>query len=432
MQTEKVSSLERRLDLAVSLAQFEAEVAKRIREMARKTKMHGFRPGKVPASVVEQQHGQEIRQKVLDEALQQGFSQAVGERNLSVVGHPRIEAKPAEEGVRDMMFTAVFEVYPEVVPGDMAEVTLERPEVVVSDTDIDETIEILRMQRAIYASVERAAAIGDQVNIDYSGTLDGVEFAGGQGTDHTLVLGMGHALKDFENPIIGMAPGERKSFGMTFPEDYPVPELAGKAVDFEIKLNSVAKIILPALDADFAKSLGIADGDLDEMRVEVRKNVEREVRQRIRSRLKKAVMQALIDSTSFELPQALIAMEIERLQRYAAEEMAANGVKTPESPLSPSMFLDQARRRVHLGLALAAVVKNNQLVPDPERVLLLVNEYAESYERPEELVAWYYASPERLSEVKSVALEDAVVDWVLGRANVVGKTLCFDDLTKEL
>lgn len=425
MQTENVSSLERRLDLAVPLAQFEAEVAKRIQKMARKIKMAGFRPGKVPLRVVEQQHGSDVRQEVLSEAVKQRFAQAIKEQNLNVAGYPRIEPKPAEEGVEDMVFSAVFEVFPEVVVGDITEVTLERPEVAVSDADVDKTIEILRKQRVTYAPVERAVATGDQVNIDYHGTLDGVEFKGGQAKGYTLLVGDGRALKDFEDAIIGMTPGESKTFGMTFPEDYQSKDLAGKAVNFEIKLNRVAEAKLPELDANFAKSLGIEDGDLDKMRVEIRKNVDREVKRRIQAQLKDTVMQVLVGASSFELPRALIEMEIERLRRFAAEDMAARGIK--EAPHA-SIFVDQAQHRVRLGLVLAEVVKRNQLVPDPAHVRSLVDEYAESYEKPEEVVAWYYSSPERLSEVESIALEESVVNWVLGRTKVVNKAVSFDEL----
>ncbi|MFA7241518.1 MAG: trigger factor [Sulfuricellaceae bacterium] len=428
MQTENVSSLERRLDLAVPLAQFEAEVAKRIQGMARKVKMAGFRPGKVPVRVVEQQHGQEVRQEVLSEAISQRFAQAIKELELNVAGYPRIEPKPAEEGGSDMVFSAVFEVYPEVVMDDITEVTLERPEVVVSDENVDKTIEILRKQRVIYTPVERAAAEGDQVNIDYHGTLDGVEFKGGQAKGYTLVVGEGHALKDFETAIVGMTAGESKTFGMTFPEDYHSKDLAGKLVNFDIKLNRVAEAVLPTLDADFAKSLGIEDGDLDKMRAEIRKNVEREVKRRIQAQLKETAMQVLVGAASFDLPRALIEMEIERLRRIAIEDMKSRGMKMPESSFPPSMYVDQAQQRVRLGLLLAAVVQANRLTPDPEHVRMLINEYAESYEQPEAIVAWYYASPERLSEVESIALEESVVNWVLGRARVIDKVVSFDEL----
>lgn len=428
MQTENVSSLERRLDLAVPLAQFEAEVQKRIHKLARTVKMHGFRPGKVPLKVVAQQHGPEVRQEVLSESIQQRFAQAVKEQNLNVAGYPRIEPKPAEEGVQNMVFSAVFEVYPQVVLGDVGAMKLERPEVSVSEADIDKTIEILRKQRVVYTPVERAAASGDQVNIDYHGTLDGVEFKGGQAKGYTLVVGEGHALKDFEYPIIGMNPGENKSFPLTFPENYHAEDLAGKSVNFEVKLNSVAEAKLPEVDADFAKSLGIDDGDLAEMRAEVRKNVEREVKRRVQAKIKEQAMKLLVEAATLELPQALIEMEIERLQRYAAEDMGTRGLKMTESSFPASMFVDQAQQRVRLGLVLAEVVQANKLVADPAQVRILVDEYAESYEHPEEVVAWYYSSPERLAEVESLALEGSVVNWVLDRAKVVEQAISFDEL----
>ena len=428
MQTENVNSLVRRLDLAVPLAQFEAEVEKRIQKLARTVKMHGFRPGKVPLKVVAQQHGSDVRQEVLGESVQKRFSEAAREQNLKVAGYPQIEAKPAEEGVQDMVFSAVFEVYPEVVLGDIGAMSLERPEVVVADADIEKTVQILRKQRVIYTPVERAAATGDQVNIDYHGTMDGVDFKGGQAMGYTLVVGEGHALKDFEDAIIGMSPDESKSFAMTFPDDYHAKELAGKAVNFEVKLNRVAEATLPAVDADFAKSLGVEDGDLEKMRAEIRKNVEREVNRRVQAQLKDQAMKLLVTAATLELPQALIEMEIERLQHHAAEEMSTRGMKMPASAFPASNFVAQAQQRVRLGLVLAELVQGNKLVADPDQVRKLVNEYAESYEQPEEVVAWYYSSPERLSEVEAIALEECVVDWVLGRAKVVDKAISFDEL----
>lgn len=428
MQTENVSALERTLDFSVPMAQFEEEVKKRIQRLARKVKMDGFRPGKVPLKVVEQQHGNEVRQEVLGESVQQRFTDAVREQNLKVAGYPRIDAKPAEEGAQEMAFSAVFEVYPEIVLGDISVATVERPEVAVTDEDVEKTIEVLRKQRVSYVPVERAAAAGDQVEIDYRGMIGGEEFKGGQAKGYKLVLGSGHALKDFENAVIGMKTGESKTFDLVFPEDYHAKELAGKTATFEVKLDSVAEPQLPAVDADFAKSLGIADGDLGKMRAEIRLNVEREVKRRVRAQVKEKAMQALLEATSFELPKALIEMEVERLQNYAAEEMGLRGAQKANLSLPAAMFEDQAKQRVRLGLVLAEVVAANQLRPSPERVRELVEEHADSYENPQEVVAWYYSSPERLSEVESVALEEGVVSWVLERVKVADKAISFDEL----
>lgn len=428
MQTENVSALEKQLDFTVPMAQFEAEVDKRIQRLARKVKMDGFRPGKVPLKVVAQQYGHEVRQEVLGESVQQRFNEAVKEKNLKVAGYPRIDAKPAAEGSQELLFSAVFEVYPEIVVGDIAATTVERPDVEISDADIDKTIEILRKQRVTYSPVERAVAAGDQVNIDYLGTIGGEEFKGGHAKGYTLVVGEGRALKDFEDAIIGMKKGKTKTFEMTFPADYHAAELAGKSASFEVTLNGVSEPVLPAVDADFAKSLGVEDGDLAKMRSEIKDNVEREVKRRIRAQTKEKALKALVDATSFDLPKALIEMEIQRLQGFAAEDMNRRGINPGNMTLPPAMFEDQAKQRVRLGLVLAEVVGANKLQPSPEVVRKLVDEYAESYESPEEVVAWYYASPERLSEVESMALEEAVVNWVLDRVKVIDKATSFDEL----
>ncbi len=428
MQTENVSALEKQLEFSVPMAQFEAEVDKRIQRLARTVKMDGFRPGKVPLKVVAQQYGHEVRQEVLGESVQRRFNDAVKEKELKVAGYPKIDAKPSPEGSQDLVFSAVFEVYPDVVVGDLASLSVERPEVAVSDADIDKTIEILRKQRVTYAAADRAAAAGDQVEIDYRGTLDGEEFKGGQAKGYKLVVGEGHALKDFEDAIVGLKAGESKTFDLTFPQEYHAKELAGKTVTFEITLNHVAEPVLPAVDADFAKSLGIDDGDLDKMRAEIKQNVEREVTRRVRAQVKEKSLQALLETTSFDLPKALIEMEIERLQGFAAEEMRGRGMDPGNMMLPPSMFEEQATQRVRLGLVLAEIVGANKLRPSSERVRELVGEHADSYENPEEVVAWYYASPERLSEVESIALEESVVNWVLDRVKVIDKATSFDEL----
>lgn len=426
--TQNTSPLERTLNLAVSLANMDAEVGNRLKRMARTIKMDGFRPGKVPLKIVAQQYSGQVRQEVLGDVVQRSFSDAVKQQNLKVAGYPRIEAKPAEGESNDLEFTATFEVYPDVVVGDISAATIERPQVVVGDAEVDKTIEILRKQRVSYEPVTRAAASGDQVRIDYRGTLNGEEFQGGQAKDYRLVLGEGRTLKDFEDPIIGMKAGESKTFELTFPEDYHAKELAGKTVTFEVTLGQVAGQKLPEVDADFAKTLGVADGSLETMRSEIKANLEREVKKRINSRVKGHVMQALLDATSFELPKALVEMEIDRLREGASEDMRARGMNVGDISFPAHLFEDQARRRVSLGLILAEVVKANQLQATVEQVRAMVNEFAESYEQPEQVVAWYHGEPNRLAEVEVLVMEDNVVKWALERAKVVEVASAFDEL----
>ncbi|MCL4470912.1 MAG: trigger factor [Candidatus Omnitrophica bacterium] len=425
---QNTSPLERTLNLAVSLAHMDAEVGNRLKRMARTVKMDGFRPGKVPMKIVAQQYSGQVRQEVLGDVVQKSFADAVKQQNLKVAGYPRIEAKPAEGESKELEFTATFEVYPEVAVGDISAATIERPQVVVGDAEVDKTIEILRKQRVSYEPVERAAASGDQVTIDYRGTLNGEEFQGGQAKDYRLVLGEGRTLKDFEDPIVGMKAGESKTFELTFPEDYHAKELAGKTVTFEVTLGQVAGAKLPEVDAGFAKTLGVADGNLDTMRSEIRANLEREVKKRINSRVKEHVMQALLDATPFELPKALVEMEIDRLREGASEDMRARGMNVGDISFPAHLFEDQARRRVSLGLILAEVVKANQLQATAEQVRAMVNEFAESYEQPEQVVAWYHGEPKRLAEVEVLVMEDNVVKWALERAKVVEVASAFDEL----
>ena len=427
--TENASSLQRTLNLAVSLASMEAEVGSRLKRLARTVKMDGFRPGKVPMKIVEQQYSGQVRQEVLGEAVQKNFSEAVRAQNLKVAGYPRIEAMPAEGESKDLQFAATFEVYPEVVVGDISGVAIDRPQVVVGDAEVDKTIEILRKQRVTYVPAERQAADGDQVEIDYRGTLNGEEFPGGKAQGYKLVLGEGHTLKDFEGAIVGMKAGESKSFELTFPEDYHAKELAGKTVTFAVTLNQVAGPKLPEVDADFAKSLGVTDGNLETMRGEIKANLEREVKKRIDGRVKERVMQALLDATPFEQPRSLIEMEIDHLRQQAGEDLRARGLTASgDISLPANLFEDQARRRVSLGLIMSELVNAHQLQPKPEQVRELVDELAQSYEQPEQVLAWYYGEPNRLAAVESLVIEDNVVKWVLERAKVVEVASAFDEL----
>ncbi len=427
--TENASSLQRTLNLAISLASMEAEVGNRLKRLARTVKMDGFRPGKVPMKIVEQQYSGQVRQEVLGEAVQKNFSETVRAQNLKVAGYPRIEAMPAEGESKDLQFAATFEVYPEVVVGDISGVAIDRPQVVVGDAEVDKTLEILRKQRVTYVPAKRKAADGDQVEIDYRGTLNGEEFPGGKADGYKLVLGEGHTLKDFEGAIVGMKAGESKSFELTFPEDYHAKELAGKTVTFAVTLNQVAGPKLPEVDADFAKSLGVTDGNLETMRGEIKANLEREVKKRIDGRVKERVMQALLDATPFEQPRSLVEMEIDHLRQQAGEDLRARGLTASgDISLPANLFEDQARRRVSLGLIMSELVTAHQLQAKPEQVRKLVDELAQSYEQPEQVLAWYYGEPNRLAAVESLVIEDNVVKWVLERAKVVEVTSAFDEL----
>lgn len=430
MQTsqENASQLQKSLDLAIPLQNIESEVDVRLKRLTRTVKMQGFRPGKVPLKMVAQQYGGQVRQEVLGEVVQKSFEDAVREAQLRVAGYPRIEAKEGEDGAEAIQFTATFEVYPEVVVGDLSTVEISRPEVTVTDENIDKTIEILRKQRTRYEAVERAAAEGDKVDIDYRGTLGGEEFAGGQDKGFQLIVGEGTALKDFEAQLVGMKVGESKTFEVTFPEDYHGKELAGKTAKFDVTLNRVEEPRLPEVDEAFAKSLGVEDGNLETMRQEIRESLEREIKKRVRDSLKEQVMKALLDTTRFDVPRSLVEMEANRLMQRMQQDLAARGLRLEDIPFSPETHLETAQRRVALGLILAEVVKANQLLSTPEQVRAMLEEHAQSYEQPEEVILWYYSNPEQLAEVESLAMENNVVEWALKLAKVVDKATAFDEL----
>ena len=424
---EKVSTLERRLNVSLPAQEIDSEIQNRLKRIARDVRMHGFRPGKVPFRLVQQQYGGQVRQEVLGDALQKTFGEAVRQQNLRVAGYPRFEAKSTEAS-ENFEFSATFEIYPDIQLGSLENVTIERPTVVPSDAEIDKTIEILRKQRVQYEVVDRGAQNGDRITIDYRGTQAGQEFEGGSGTDHMTVLGEGRLLKDFEQQVVGLKAGESRAFELTFPEDYHGKELAGKTAQFEVTVKQVEQAVLPEVNAEFARQLGIQDGDLSKMRVDIRTNLEREVKRRVQARVKDQVMKTLLESASLEVPKSLLEMEMERLMAGMRQDLAGRGVKAENIPMPREAFEPEARRRVTLGLIVAEVVRQNSLQAKPEQIKTVVQDYAESYERPEEVVRWYYQSPERLREVESLVLEDNVVQWVLSRVKTEDKAADFDEL----
>ncbi len=424
---EQLGALERRLQMKVPLAGIEQEIDQRLKKLARNAKMPGFRPGKVPMKVLAQAYGPQVRSEVLGDAVQKAFSDAVREANLRVAGQPRIE--PKKDAAADALeFSATFEVYPDVKVGDLAAASVERPQVTVDDAAVDKTLEILRKQRVTYAETSRAAQSGDRVSVDFTGTIGGEPFPGGKADGFAFVLGEGRMLPEFEAAATGAAPGASKSFSVTFPPDYHGKEVAGKTADFALTLKKVEEPRLPALDAEFAKGLGVADGDLAKMRDEVRQNVERETKKRIEARIKQQAMQALLAATPLELPKSLVAMEARELVERAAADLRARGMKFEKLPLDPQAFEDSARRRVALGLIIAELARAEKLQPKPAEVRALIEQEAQSYESPAEVVKWFYMQPQRLSEMESLALEANVVQWVLQKARVVDKAMPFDEL----
>ena len=422
------NALERRLDLTVAIADLDQEIEQRLKRLGKNMKMAGFRPGKVPAAMVKQQYGDQARYEALNDALEKAFGEVAKAQQLRVAGHPSIEPKTSESKTH-LEFTAVFEVYPEIKLGDLASVEIERPVLEVGDAEMDSTLNVLRKQRVRFDPVDRAAAAGDRVTIDFLGKKDGVAFQGGEAKDYHFVLGEGAMLADFEAAVTGLKAGESKTFEMTFPADYGAKDLAGQTVSFEITVKEVREAILPEVDEEFAKGLGVADGDIAKMREEIETNLKREVKKRLQGKLKDQVMEALLKTNTIDVPKALVEMEVDRLIQVARQDMEQrSGKKMKDFPMQREWFADQAKRRVSLGLILSEIVKVNELHAKADQVKAIVEEAAQSYEHPEEVVRWYYAQPQRLSEIEGVAIEDNVVAWALSCAKVVDKAVAFDEL----
>jgi len=425
---EQLGTLERRVSMSVPVADIDKQVSERLKKLARDVRMPGFRPGKVPMKLVAQTYGPQVHNEVLGDAVQKSFTDAVREANLKVAGYPRIERKD-NSSATSLEFSATFEIYPEVKVGDLAERTIERPKTEIADADVDKTIEILRKQRMRFVAASREARDGDRVNVDFDGRIGGEPFDGGKAAGFAFVLGEGRMLPQFETAARGMKPGESKTFTLKFPDDYHGQAVAGKEATFEIKLNSVEEPQLPELDAEFAKALGVADGDLDRMRTDVRANVEREVKKRVDARLKQQALQVLLDATPLELPKSLIEMESQQLVQRAAADLQARGLKPEQMPaLDPAAFGDTAKRRVALALIIGELARTEGLQPKPAEVRAQVEQEAQAYESPAEVVKWFYMQPQRLSEMEGAALEANVVKWVLSKAKVTDKDIAFDEL----
>jgi len=402
--------------------EIEKQVDERLKKLARNVRMPGFRPGKVPLKLVVQTYGPQVRSEVMSDAVQKAFTNAVKEANLKVAGYPQIERKT------DFEFSATFEIYPEVKVGDLAAASVERPAAEVDDAAVDKTLEILRKQRTRFETVQRAAKDGDRLTVDFRGTIDGQPFPGGEATDFVFGLGEGRMLPAFETAARGMSPGEARTFDLEFPADYHGKEVAGKKASFTMTLKKLDEPRLPELDAEFAKSLGVADGDLSKMRTEVRANVEREVKKRVEGRVKEQALNALLGATPLEIPKSLVAMESNGMTERAMADLKARGLDPQQVPINPQAFEEAAKRRVALGLIIAELARAESLQPKPAEVRALVEQEAQSYESPAEVVKWFYMQPQRLQEMEALALETNVVKWVLTKAKVLDKPVSFDEL----
>jgi len=422
-----VNSLERRIDMVVSNAEIEQEVEQQLKRIAKSAKMPGFRPGKVPMKIVAQNYGHEARSAAIGAAIEKAFGLAVREQNLRVAGQPRIEPKStANDG--QMEFTAVFEVFPEFKVADIGGREIEKPVLSVGDAEVDQTIEVLRKQRTTYAKVARAAEKGDRLVIDFTGRKNGETFDGGVATDYPVFVGGGMMLPDFETALEGVVESQEKTFDVAFPEDYHAKDLAGATVQFTVTVKSIEAPQLPVIDADFARALGIVDGDIEKMRTEVRANLEREVAKRLRARVKQQAMDVLLDANPIDVPKAMVEAEAQQMAENARRDLESRGAQIKNIPVEASWFTDQAVKRVRLGLIVAELVKEKDLHVKPDQVRAVVDDFAATFEDPQEVVRWYYSQPQRLAEAEALAMENNVVDWVLGNAKVTDQAVAFDEL----
>jgi trigger factor len=432
MQTtlETLGALERRLKVALPLSDIEGEVHKRLTRLARTVRIAGFRPGKVPIRMVAQQYGPQVRSDVIADAVQTRFNDAIREQNLRVAGTPRIEpgASVDEADPKALEFQAVFEVYPDVVIGDLSNVTIQKPVAEVTDADVERTLDVLRRQRTTFEPVDRPAQQGDRVLVDFTGTLDGVEFPGGQARDFPISLGEGRMLPEFEAAVTGVRAGDQRSFPLTFPDDYHGKEVAGRTAQFDLTVKQVAEPRVPALDEAFASAFGIASGKVEDLREEVRANLRLELKRKVEAALKDQALRGLRGLASFEVPRALVEQEAQSLMQRMAAQLREQGAKAEDVKLAPEMFTEQAQERVALGLIIGEVVRSHELYAKPEQVKAMVQEMAQTYEQPEAVVRWHYEKPERLREFEGMAVEHNVVEWVLGQARVTDVPQTFESL----
>jgi trigger factor len=430
VNVETLDKLERRITLTLAATQISNEVESRLRKLSRTVKAAGFRPGKVPMSVVAQRYGHSVQYEVMNDHVGRAFSDAASEAKLRVAGTPRITQKDAAtEG--QVVFDATFEVYPEVHIGDLSATEIESASAEVTEEAIDRTVDILRKQRRTFAQrpAGEGAVEADRVTIDFEGKIDGEGFAGGKAEGFQFIIGEGQMLEQFDKAVRGMKVGESKTFALQFPADYHGQDVAGKEADFRVSVTKIEAQKLPEVDEALAKALGIADASVQGLRDSVKNNLEREVRMRVLARNKAAVMDALIGASQLELPKALVSSELERLMASAREDLKKRGIKDAESaPLPQELFQAQAERRVRLGLVVGELVRANSLQAKPEQLQAHIEEMSQSYEKPAEVMRWYLSDRKRMSEVEAVVIENNVAEFVLSKAKVTDKVLPFDEL----
>ena len=420
--------LERKMTIAVPSEKVDSAVNSRLQEAARNVKLNGFRKGKIPFKVIKSKFGAGVRQEVVGELMSQSFYEAIGQESLKPAGQPSIAPKNLNEG-EDLEFVATFQVYPEISLPDFSKIELERLGAEISESDIDEMIETLRKQRQTWEVVERAAASDDMVNIDYAGKLNGEEFEGGSAQGTNLVLGSERMIPGFEAGIEGKSASDVFTLDLSFPEEYHNKELAGKEVAFEITLNSVSEQVMPVVDEEFYKSFGVEEGGNDAFREEVTSNMGRELKTASRNKLKTKIMDALVEAVETDIPDALVAGEIQQLREQALQQFGG-GQNIDANMLPDELFKEQAARRVLLGLVLGEVIQQQELKADPAKVREAIEELAATYESPDDVINWYYGNQEQLGTIESNVLEDQVFDYIIGQSAVTDKQVDYQEVIK--
>jgi trigger factor len=428
LTVETISELERRMTITVPLKPLEAQIEQRLKQIAKTARFAGFRPGKAPIGLVNQQHGAQVRDEVYSGAVEQSFGNAIEAQKLRVAGFPNIEHKPFDAASENLEYTATFEVFPEVKIGDLTKIKIDRPVLEVSDADVNKTLDVLVKQRTTYEPVKRGAKKGDRINITLTASIDGQEVESTADNGIDLIIGEGGRVASFDEALMGAKVGESKEFDVTYPNDHQPAQIAGKVVTYHVTFVSVAKPVLPEVDAEFAKSLGVEDGDVEKMKADIAESLKQEVEKRIKAQVKEQVFAALAESAEFEVPRVLVGTEINRMIESTKQNLKQRGTDPDSVRLEPSMFEEQAKRSTKLRLVLGSVINENNLHANADQIRAMVDTFAQSFEKPADVVTWYYADAKRLDEPSALATEENAVAWVLSQAKVSDKKMKFDDL----
>lgn len=430
VSVETTQGLERRLTITVSAESVDNAVKARLQQLAKTQRINGFRPGKVPVSVIKKRYGQAVRQEVAGDVMQQNFYQAIVQEKINPAGMPSFELTKDQDG-EDLEFVAKFEVYPEVEVKGVDEIELEKTVVEISDADLDNMMETLQKQHGEWKEVRRKARKDDRVVIDFVGTVDGVEFDGGKAEDFTLELGKNRMIPGFEEPLVGAKKGDEVTVDVTFPEDYHAEALKGKAAQFAVTVKNVEGLTLPKVDEEFAKLFGIEDGDVEALKAEVRKNMERELSTTLKNELKEKVIAKLLEKNELDVPAALIEQEINALREQARQRFSqqGGGANLPELP--GDLFKDNAKRRVTIGLLLGEIIKQNEIKVDQSKVDSLIETMASAYEDPQEVVEYYKNNRELMQQMQNVALEEQAIEWVVSKAKTTDVAKAFDEVMNK-